>query len=161
MAIGGIGAWIFYYQKNSILKLIVNRVSESIAWIILFFVSINRFHILSIIDHEIIAGVTVILILNQCSDKKPLINLETRFFDFIGKISFGIYVYHPLMILFLSFFSFDALPDLFVLRMMLVYSTIVSLTVTVSYLSYKYLEKPALILKEKFTVIQSSNSNKL
>lgn len=158
MAIGGIGAWILYYQKDSVLTLMVNQICETGAWIILFFVAINRFHLFSIIDHEIIAGVTVILILNQCGEKKPLINLENSFFDFIGKISFGMYVYHPIVIFMLTFLSWKDLPDLFVLRMGLVYTSIIMLTITVSYLSHRYLEKPALILKEKFTVIQSSNS---
>ncbi|QHT70557.1 acyltransferase [Rhodocytophaga rosea] len=161
MAIGGIGAWILYDQKNSLHKLIVNHLSEVFAWIILFLVSINRFHILSIIDHEIIAVVTVIVILNQCSNKKPLINLENSFFDFAGKISFGMYVYHPIVIFLLTLLSWKALPELFVLRIGLVYASVIMFTITVSYLSYRYLEKPALVLKEKFTVIKSVNSKYL
>lgn len=64
----------------------------------------NRFHICSIIDHKIVSIATVCLIFSQIIQKKkrPVNNLENRLLDFLGKISFGLYVYHPLLIYLLS-----------------------------------------------------------
>jgi peptidoglycan/LPS O-acetylase OafA/YrhL len=157
MAIGAIGAWILYFKKQHLLNLLNNPVTEIAAWLILCVVALNSFHILSIIDHEIIAGVTVVLILNQCYNKNPLLSLENKFLNFVGSISFGIYVYHPLLITLLAFLPWALLPEAYYVKIGIVYAAIVSATVGISYLSYKYFEKPVLIFKEKFAIISSTN----
>lgn len=156
MAIGAVGAWLLYHNQQWALKLLVNRVAEAGAWAVVGLVLLNRFHVFSIIDHEIIAGVTVVLILNQGSGR-PLIRLENRLLDFLGGISFGIYVYHPVLIFLLSFLLRDVLPGAYYQKLALVYATVVGGTIGVAYLSLTYLEKPFLAFKEKFTVVQSAN----
>ncbi len=158
MAIGAIGAWLLYYQKKELLRMMVNPVAESAGWITLGFVLMNRFHTFSIIDHELIALVTVVLILNQCSGKGPLLNLETRALDFIGRLSFGIYVYHPLIIFLLASLFRNSLPDNYLLKLAFIFGLTFLATITFAYLSYRYFEKPALAFKEKYTIINSSSS---
>ena len=98
MMIGGVGA-ILYKQKHSLfLRLVDNKISQSICWFILFLVAINKYHFASIIDNEIISVVGLVIIIGQINIKNRLINLENSIFDFLGKISYGIYVVHPLLI---------------------------------------------------------------
>jgi peptidoglycan/LPS O-acetylase OafA/YrhL len=146
-----------YQQQAWVLKLLVNRVAEAAAWAIIFLVAINRFHLLSIIDHEIIAGVTVVLILNQGGNRRPLLSLETRLLDYLGRISFGMYVYHPVVIFLLSLCLGPVLPESYLPRMAAVYTAVIGATVAVSYLSLTCLEKPFLAFKEKFAVVKSTN----
>jgi peptidoglycan/LPS O-acetylase OafA/YrhL len=161
MAIGALGAWVLYQRQAWVLQLLVNRVAEAVAWAVIGLVAVNRFHLLSIIDHEIIAGVTVVLILNQGGARRPLLNLETRLLDFLGRISFGLYVYHPVVIFLLSLCLGPVLPEAHWPRMAAVYAAIIGTTVAVAYLSLTCFEKPFLALKEKFAVVKSTNRQRL
>jgi len=157
MAIGGIGA-VLFNQKNRILKYFYHPASEIISWGILILVTINRFHIISVIDQDIFSVVTIVLIINQCSNPKVLINLDKRILNFLGKISFGIYVYHPLII-----FLFSKLLNHFfvqesITKYIFIYSGVITITIGVAYLSYEYFEKYFLNLRNKFAVIPSTNS---
>jgi peptidoglycan/LPS O-acetylase OafA/YrhL len=158
MAIGGLGAYFFHFKKPRINFL--NRLPfQLLAWFVIVLLFFNKFHLLSIFDHEIVAVVTVILIFNQISDSRKMISLENKMLDYLGKISFGLYVYHPLIIA-LTLYSFaqlgystkDGAPAL-----IFVVSVSV-LSVLIAHLSYKYFESWFLKRKEKFAVIQSANS---
>jgi peptidoglycan/LPS O-acetylase OafA/YrhL len=156
MAIGAIGA-IFYFQRNKIiLSLIGSRVCQLASWIIIFFVLINKFHIASFLDNEILSVVTVFLIIGQAKQKNRIINLDNRILEFIGKRSYGIYVWHPLVIFYFAqilpkFHSSLASP----LAYSIIYLGTFILTVAVASISYNFFEKKFLNMKEKYSVIQT------
>jgi peptidoglycan/LPS O-acetylase OafA/YrhL len=158
MAIGGLGAYLFHFKKPRINFL--NRLHfQLLAWSVIGFLFFNKFHLLSIFDHEIVAVVTVILIFNQISDSRKMISLENKMLDYLGKISFGLYVYHPLIIA-LTLYLFAQLgysTNVGAPAFIFVISVIV-LSVLIAHLSYKYFESWFLKQKEKFAVIQSANS---
>jgi len=157
MLIGSLGA-IFYFNKQALfLKLCTSKIAQALAWFIILLLLLNRFHIASIIDHEIISGVTVILILGQITVKNRLINLDNKICDFLGKISYGMYVIHPLII----FFSARILKGIempAVLKYIFVYSFVTGVTIFISWLSYEYFEKRFLKIKMKYTTVASSNA---
>ncbi len=157
MLIGAIGA-ILYFQKSALfLKVTDNLVAQSISWVVIFLVAINNFHVVSFLDNEIISVVTVFLIIGQIQKTKRIVNLDTAFFDFIGKISYGIYVIHPLVIFYLSkamAFSNKTNP----LNYLLVYLSVLLTTITLAYLSYEFFEKRFLFLKVKYSTIKSSDT---
>ena len=155
MAIGAMGAWL-YYTNNKILGLLRNRMIELVSWVLIVLTWFNLFHIISLIDHEIIAMATLVLIVNQVSGSS-IVNLDQTAFKYLGKISFGIYVYHPLLILLFSYLisvtTFQKHPNLFAaISVCGVFFT----TVIVSHFSYKYIETPFLNLKTRFAVIKNS-----
>ncbi|GAA4734097.1 hypothetical protein GCM10023229_10280 [Flavisolibacter ginsenosidimutans] len=155
MMIGGATA-ILYKNGNSLfLKLTDNKISQTVAWLFILAVLINRFHIASILDREIISVVTAVIIIGQVNTKNRLINLEQKGFDFLGKISFGIYIYHPLVIFLTSKLlgplAMPALP-----KYLLVYLTVSGLTILIAHLSYNYFESYFLRLKERFAVVKSA-----
>jgi peptidoglycan/LPS O-acetylase OafA/YrhL len=157
MLIGAAGAILFYLKNELFLKFTTNIISQVFCWGIIFLASINRFHFASFLDNEIISIISTVLIMGQIT-KRSFINLETKGFDFVGKISYGIYVIHPLIIFLFSQLLKD-LPLKNIAKYSLVYSTIIGVTLLLSYISYHYFEKRFLILKDKkFSIIVSSNT---
>lgn len=157
MLIGSLGA-IFYYNKHPLfLKITTSVLAQVIAWLVVVLLLTNQFHIASIIDHEIVSGITVLLILGQATVKNRLVNMDLKIFDFLGKISYGIYVIHPLII----FFSAMLLKNLNLpvpFKIAVVYVFVVTFTILFAWLSYEYFEKRFLKLKLKFTTVASSNT---
>lgn len=156
MSVGVVSA-IFYYYKHKLFMLITtHKVSQIVSWLCVFLLAVNKYHVASVINHEIISLVAVCLIIGQITSSS-IINLENKFFDFIGKISYGIYVTHMLLILYLSNL-FGKLSDNLMSYILVYFSVIVS-TICLSWVSYEFFEKKFLRMKEKFSTVRSRNAN--
>jgi peptidoglycan/LPS O-acetylase OafA/YrhL len=148
MFIGSIGA-ILYFNKNELfLKISTNRYLQIVCWIILFLVAINKFRTFSIIDNTIISIVSICVIIAQITKQNRIINLENVLFSFLGKISFGIYIYHPIIIFIYSKYL-NSLNNS-VQNYLIIYFSIIFTTILIAYLSYNILEKPFLKMKNKY-----------
>src|SRR5258706_1624544 len=157
MLIGALGA-ILYKQKNKFfLKFADNKLSQAISLAIILALIINKFHIASVLDNEIVSAVTVVLIIGQINIKNRMLNLDSDVLDFLGKISYGIYVYHPLVIFFVSK-VLSGMETQSIYKYIIVYSSSTVATVLISYLSYEYIEKYFLRLKRNISVIHSSGT---
>jgi peptidoglycan/LPS O-acetylase OafA/YrhL len=75
-------------------------VAQGIAWTVIAAIAVNRFHIAGCIDHPLVAILTLVLIVNVSSNPKSIITLDYRALEYLGKISYGLYVIHPLVIFF-------------------------------------------------------------
>ena len=155
MAIGGIGAILFYKQNRLFMQIVYLRVAQIVSWLVILLLAFNKFHVASIIDPEIISVITVIIIVNVCSNSGTLIRLDNFLFNFLGKISYGIYVIHPLII-FLYARILNSLNLPITAKYLLVYTGVLTLTVAIAYFSYEFYEKRFITLKDKFSVIKSS-----
>jgi len=154
----GVVAAILYYQENKLfLQVCTHKAVQALAWIGLLFIAMNRFHFASVIDGELVAVIAVVLIMGQVTKRNPIINLENRVCDFIGKISYGIYVIHPLLIFYVAQVTGKLSSQTFI-GYLFVYTIILLATIVVAYLSYTYFEKPFLRWKQKFTTIKSAAS---
>lgn len=154
MIIGCIGA-ILYYNKSVVIKYCLNIKTQIFCWLIMILLALNRFHISSIIDNEIVGIVTVMIILAQITRTNYIVNLDNKVFDFIGKISYGIYVIHPLII-FLTPMIVGRFKDSHFVNYIFVYSFILLVTITLSYISYVFYEKRFIKLKGNFAKIKSA-----
>lgn len=151
MMMGGIGAVLYQQQNKLFLKIATNTFTQIAAWLAFAFVMANHFHVASILDKEIISCSTVLIIVAQITRRNRVINLERKGFDFFGKISFGIYIYHPLMIYLLA----QIIGPLNILpfpKYVLAYASVIIVTVLVAQFSYRFLESYFLRLKDKFSV---------
>lgn len=156
MSIGAMGAILYYNEIKWFKQVMFHPVTQIVSWTVLI-ASVKLFTLLpDIITHEVIAGITVVIIINAAFNEKCIVNLENRIFDFLGKISFGIYVYHILIIFLLQktisgFISDISTPMQFVI----IFLSVVLSTIITAYLSYRYFESPFLKLKYKFSKIAS------
>ena len=157
MMIGGLFA-ILLYENNGIIRYILNPITQFLAWGVILLHVVNFEIVNSIVSMEFITVATAIIICGQISGKRKIINLEYPLFNFIGKYSYGIYVYHPLLIFIFSYWSvFTIVPGDWA-QLFVAYLVIIALTITISFLSYEYLEKRFLRLKGRFSVVHSTNS---
>ena len=157
MFIGVVGAILYYYKNAIFFAISTHIITQIISWGAILLLTFNRFHIASAIDGEIISVITVFLIMGQITKTNYLINLENSFCDFIGKISYGIYVVHPLLI-----FCFTKLVGQFnsnaLINYVFIYTAITAATIITAYLSYEFYEKQFLKLKIKYSTVKSVNT---
>ena len=157
MMIGAIGA-ILYFMKNKLFtNILMNRTLGLVCFLILLFSQpwISLFP--APVRPQLIAVLSIVCIASQLDN--PIINLENRVCDFVGKISYGIYVIHPLLIFGLSaLYRGTGLQPPATVSIILIYSIITATTIFVAWLSYKFFESPFLRMKNKFAIIHSQNS---
>lgn len=167
MAIGGLGAyWLFHGGKMIgnplfrplmqvfVLGLIGSLVFASIeldqnsAWWSQMWRLFFRSPLYTICSNLLF----VYLILNVSQNPLRIFDTNTRLLHFLGEISYGIYMFHPLVVHFVILLfgkKLAILPDWLFLTTM--YGLTMSALILVSYLSYNYFEKPILKLKQKLT----------
>lgn len=159
MMIGAIGA-VLYSRRNKYIMFFCNKFVQIFLWILLITFPFYSDFLPSVIVAEFVAIMSIGLIIGQVSSRS-VINLENSVCDFVGKISYGIYVIHPLMLLILSM-AWKSLelnwPSAF--QCVLIYITAITVTIFVAYLSYRYFESAILRYKTRFAVVCSRNSYK-
>ena len=159
MMIGAMGAVLYFNNNKSFFRILCSIPAQVAAWLAILLMVLNKFHIASITDAELVAVITVVLIVNLSSNPKTLINLEKPLFDFLGKISYGIYVYHPLIIFLVVKTANQIISNLNpTARLIVLYTSIPALTILTAYLSYELFEKQLLRLKTKYSSVHSSDT---
>lgn len=157
MMLGAIGAVLYFEQNGVFLRMFQNRFLGLACFLLMLVSQTWARFVPAPIRPQVIAVLALVCILSQFN--RPIINLENKYCDFIGKISYGIYVIHPVLI-----FIFSALYRKANLQMprgvniILIYCLITTVTIVVAWLSYRFFESPFLKLKNKFAVIHSRNS---
>lgn len=137
-----------YSKKNSILDKIINIKVFIITLLLLLFFYTNENWFVERIVYSILFG---LIILNLVILKSLSTVLEFKAINYLGKISYGIYMYHLILIVPTMNFliKFNSLNNV------LLYALSFILTIVVSSLSYEYLEKPFLKLKVKYTYFEN------
>ncbi|MGC3947723.1 MAG: acyltransferase [Chryseolinea sp.] len=153
MAIGALAANALH-NGHWVCRLVAKPWLQWICWLLYALVAINRFHIASIIDHEILAIATAVIILSQVQSVS-IFSLENRLLNYLGKISFGMYVFNPLIIEVLSLLTGNILPKIIWLRFVMIFTIVPFLVVAVSHISFNYFERWFLRWKEKFAVVKT------
>jgi peptidoglycan/LPS O-acetylase OafA/YrhL len=154
MALGGIFAYIYFNKKTKLLNFLFNRYVQIIA---LFFgfgfwISGVRVHFFK---DEFYAVFFAIIILNTAVNPKKLVSFDYKWLNYIGKISYGIYVYHWIIILFVLNFTIQMKGNS-ILFNTLFYVGSIGLTILVSHFSFFKFESYFLKFKDKFALIKSN-----
>ncbi|MES2766972.1 MAG: acyltransferase [Bacteroidota bacterium] len=159
MAIGGIAAFL-YYSQSKWLRLIYHPAVQITSWLALAYsIFYTPLHILYVLDNELCAIFFTIIIVNVSTNPKTILDLEKPVFNFIGRISYGMYVYHiPLMFAFSYFFKrYLMMINNYWLEYFFIYFIIITTTILISWLSFQYFEKYFLKQKSRFSKIHSTN----
>ena len=156
MMLGAIGAIMYYRKTEWFVKLCSSRFVAIVAWILFFTSGLYANYIPSPIRNEYIAFVSLFVIMSGLL-RKPL--LENRVMNYLGQISYGIYVIHPLLLYILTRLIHTAEFMQNDVASVVIFVAITALTIGIASLSYKYFEMPFLRMKGKFSVVQSINAN--
>ncbi|MCW3077624.1 MAG: putative acyltransferase [Bacteroidetes bacterium] len=156
MAIGGLGAYWLFVQNKKILVFIYNRIVLTCS--ILLIPVLVYFTPEKIQDgvHLVYSLIFLIIIINVGTNTKVWFKLENPLFSYLGKISYGIYMYHFIIIpIVLSLTkSYVSGMNEVVLNMFL-YSIILITTILISSMSYEFFEKRFIKIKAKFALVNS------
>ena len=151
MAIGGIGAWLIFNRKANILNVIFHPIFQLVTYLslvgIIYSNSVGMPHY---VDTYFVPLVFFSLILNVSCNPRSILKLENSLFDYLGKISYGIYMFHPIVVfLIIWYLRQEALKNSWFV--VLVYALTVTITILLSELSFKYFESPIMRLKRSKT----------
>jgi len=151
MAVGALFA-IGYRNGNARLLRLARTPWPHLAFVALVaLLAANQLGFLHVFLPPLVALVTGVFIVAQVATERPLLDLELAPLRFIGRISFGVYVYHMLVITLLARLLRDTpLPGA------LVVATVCVVTIGVAALSYYVLERPFLRLKHRFERVETA-----
>jgi peptidoglycan/LPS O-acetylase OafA/YrhL len=158
MMVGAFGAILYKNNSSLLIKIANHRLIQAVSWLAILLTILNRFNVPSFVSNEIIAAVALVLIIGQINETNRLINLETNYFNYLGKISYGIYVLHPIIIFGFSYVVRFLDIESPLAKYLIVYTSVLLLTILVAHLSYRYFERYFLNLKDGFVVVESSRS---
>jgi peptidoglycan/LPS O-acetylase OafA/YrhL len=174
MAIGGLAAYIIYHRKKGIeSSFIFSRPIQVLllSYILLKFVGVQFITEKSIFfdyiyNTQIISQILLTcsfawLIINISINKKSLIKFDNNVLNFLGKISYGIYMYHMLIIFGIIFILKDQLASITDVNASLLFYFILTIGVIfVSFISKRVFEDYFLSLKGKYRISQHTTKNK-
>ncbi len=149
MAIGGLAAYFFHKYENKLKAVITTPISYAslllciIPWGLGF-----HFNYLNNSFYSVLFGMLILVL----SASQTVFVLENKMVNYLGKISYGLYVYHWLI----AFLVIDFMHDNFgTVPYFISTLSVLIVTILVSAISYELMEKPILRFKSKFTLIQS------
>ena len=163
LLIGAAAAYLVFHRRGLAEKVLFHPLAQLIAWagMALMVVRPPPFpYPFSVLQHELIAALAATLILNLSFNARTLISLETPLLDYLGKRSYGIYVYHLLAVTAclrlsgefyseqgIAFYAWSVSADLLVLV----------LSVVLAALSYRFVEQRFLAKKTRYSVVSSGD----
>ncbi len=146
MILGAIGAYFTYFHANSqVIKLIFLKITQLTLYfslIVLLFLGVY----IKGINQEFYALIFTLILMNLAKNPKSILNLENPVFDYLGKISYGMYMYHTIAVVIGVKIAMNFQQSNWVS-----YPITYLLTISISALSYQYFEKPFLRIKDRFT----------
>jgi peptidoglycan/LPS O-acetylase OafA/YrhL len=151
MVIGGIGAYLVFSKQEKILAFLFKKSTQIVVYSILALLIGSNFYFQGF-NLEFHGIFFCYFIVNVATNPQTIINLEKPIIHYLGKISYGIYIYHSAVIV----FCINAIEMLFGKKLslpvfnILLYLSVIPLTVLVCELSFRFIETPLLRFKDKF-----------
>lgn len=152
MAIGGVFA-ILLHKKSPLLKILVSS-SVSYLSVIAAALLIAFGCKFGLLHNEIYAVLFGLIILNFTAPNRTIIRLDYPLFNFLGNISYGLYMYHPICIM----LAIQFCKSIGFMSNWILIPLTFSLTILVASASYYTIEKYFLHWKKKFAVVQSGSN---
>ncbi|MEI6088437.1 MAG: acyltransferase, partial [Bacteroidota bacterium] len=147
-------------NNNKFVQLLFKKYTQILSWVY-FTGHIFLTHIAgNVFSNNALFVISVILIvINLCITETSIIQLKTNFLIYLGKVSYGIYLLHNIVLISILYFlkQFASNLNPLVINIIL-YGLTLPFSVIIAGISYKYFESYFLRLKLKFsTVVKSSD----
>ena len=157
MSIGALGAFFLFFFKDNVRKIFLNKYLFFLNTILTLFLLISD---LKLPLRELVFGFIIIFEILFIIQPNFKFNLRNKYLEKIGDISYGVYMYHPLMMyICFSFWNTICPVENIVLYNICIYGSIIASTFILSKLSFLYYEKRFITLKnKKFTIIHSGKT---
>ena len=157
MAVGGLGAYVIFTKQRSLLRILFHPVSEMVmlAFMVANILLVHGGHF----DYRkniVLSLVYVVFLMNISRNPRSKIKLESPLLNRLGRISYGIYMYHmPVIYGVLIAFHYLNFEDNSFIYNIALYAVVTVLTISAAQLSYDRFEQPFLRLKKRFTIVES------
>lgn len=152
MILGAIGAYFTYFQLDSkYVQFTFHKGFQVFLYVTLILMLAFGVYLPGI-NQEVYALIFTLILMNLAKNPNSILSLENSIFNYLGKISYGMYMYHTIAVVIGVKISHSFGNSNFVS-----YPISYILTIIMAGLSYQYFEKPFLKIKEKFTTVKSGS----
>lgn len=165
MAIGGLFGILAYNKKITLKYITINATSFKsknvqivvyVAMILFLLFSFKKTVYFNFYNYHILPFLSSIILLNVIDVKSSIFNFENKITNYLGKISYSLYLLH----LIVFYFLFPVLQNWFqgchkMIIIFGVYSISILVAIAIASLSYELIEKHFLKYKKHFTHIQT------
>jgi len=146
---GGIIA-VIKFSDFKLKKLLVNKIAQNINLILLLIYTALALTTNITVIHTVYGGFVGILLLGLTEEKKVIpINLENKVLNYLGNISYGIYLYNFFVVNIIFSFLSIRIGNI-ILFNVLYYVSCIIIIILLSSVSYYLYEKPFLRIKDKY-----------
>jgi peptidoglycan/LPS O-acetylase OafA/YrhL len=158
MAVGGVGAWLLFNKQPNILNIIFSASFQITTYVALisalyFGVGFLNTYYMNDLFYSILF---VIMLLNLSANKNSILNLESKLLNWLGKISYGLYMYHVIAVVAsIKIASFIISGKDSGYLQLLIFVLSFAITIFLSAVSYRYFESRILNFKTKYSFIKS------
>ncbi|MBN9379454.1 MAG: acyltransferase [Chitinophagaceae bacterium] len=155
MAIGGIYA-LLLFRNAPALKILFNRGVQFGTYLLLVLLLITG----TVVPHvhfEVYALLFGIVIINLAANPRRLFSLDTPWLNYLGTISYGLYMYHAIAIV----AGLRLLSSAGIHSGVIQYAVSILFAIIISSVSYEFFEKKYIRMKARFSeVISGENASK-
>ncbi|HWS71406.1 MAG TPA: acyltransferase [Thermoanaerobaculia bacterium] len=147
MAIGGLFAWLHFARRERLLRFLYSRWTQTIVYTLTIWRMVTPGD-KPIFSYGLYAIAFGMLILNVAGNERSLLRLRARPFEFLGNISFSIYMLHEPAIQLVLRVTGD--------RNAALYAGSLALTIAFATASYFFIERPFLRWKSRYEIVRTS-----
>ena len=161
MAIGALGGALLYYSPQTLrpfYRLTSQYLLYAVSLLFLIIGGVPR-GILWHFNQEIFAILSTLMILNIATNRQTIFKLQNPSLDYLGRISYGLYMYHCLCIA-IAFYVVNRFTTYSLSELAgnaIAYPLTMTITILLAAASYHWLEKPFIRYKHKFVRVASGD----
>ena len=152
MILGAMGAYFTYFKLNTKFVQFIFHSRFQLLLYLTLILMLSFGVYLPGVNQEVYSLIFTLILMNLAKNPASILSLENPVFNYLGKISYGMYMYHTVAVVIGVKVSHSFNNSNFVS-----YPVSYVLTIFISALSYEYFEKPFLKIKDKFTTVKSGS----